>query len=156
MNGQRSSGADWDNHMADLQQVVASAPAEINRTYIHSSTPLLVASGLLSPDQADRYDGAQFDESTRHFLAYLRSHDNARQTARRSHRCSYAPWPMAFRVTKSTPNGVRDGSGPTPTGLPTEVKHNTGGFHGTQLDTSAECSRSGGSPRRRARGHVRV
>jgi hypothetical protein len=61
--------------MADIQQLLASAPAEIKPDLHKLLDPVLVAGGVLSPNQADRPANLlQGLESSQHYLAYLRSH----------------------------------------------------------------------------------
>jgi hypothetical protein len=61
--------------MTDLQQLLASAPAEIKPDLHKLLDPVLVAGGVLSPNQADRpANMTQVLESSQHSLAYLQSH----------------------------------------------------------------------------------
>jgi hypothetical protein len=61
--------------MADIQQLLASAPADIKPDLHKIFDPVLVAGGMLSFDQADHpADMAQVLEVSQHYLAYLRSH----------------------------------------------------------------------------------
>jgi hypothetical protein len=61
--------------MADIQQLLTSAPAEIKPDLHKLLDPVLVTGGVLSPNQADRpADMTQVLKSSQHYLAYLRSH----------------------------------------------------------------------------------
>jgi hypothetical protein len=61
--------------MADIQQLLASGPAEIKPDLHKIFDPVLVAGGVLSPDQADHpADMAQILELSQHYLAYFQSH----------------------------------------------------------------------------------
>jgi hypothetical protein len=61
--------------MPDIQQLLASAPAEIKPDLHKLLDPVLVAGGVLSPTQADRPANLlQRLKSSYRYLAYLRSH----------------------------------------------------------------------------------
>jgi hypothetical protein len=70
-----TANVDTATFTADIQQLLASAPAEIKPDVHKLLDPLLVTSGVASPDQVDHsYDIRQFQESTQRYQAYVRSH----------------------------------------------------------------------------------